>query len=58
MQPVDAPVVAVLGFLFQHLKQGGQLELVAQLADAVLDDAGVRHAYTLATARLPVSRRS
>ena len=37
---------------------GGQLELVAQLADAFLYDAGVRHAHTPAVARLTVSRRS
>ena len=37
---------------------GGQLELAAQLADAVLHHAGVRHAHTPAAARLTVSRRS
>ncbi len=79
-QPVDAPVAAIIGFLFQYLQEsgqgiavascgetvhrlgahGGQLELVAQLADAFLHDAGVgvRHPHTSATARLPVSRRS
>ena len=36
----------------------GQLELAAQLADALLNHAGVRHAHTLTAARLPVSRRS
>ena len=36
----------------------GQLELAAQLADAVLHHAGVRHAHTPAAARLTVSRRS
>ena len=36
----------------------GQLELAAQLADAVLHPAGVRHAHTTAAARLTVSRRS
>ena len=36
----------------------GQLELAAQLADAVLYHAGVRHAHTPAAARLTVSRRS
>ena len=59
-QPFDAPVTAVLGFLLQHLQEGGhgiavvgggevghrlgahggQLELVAQLSDAFLHDAG------------------
>ena len=77
-QPVDAPVAAILGFLFQDLQEygqsvavssggetshrlgahGGQLELAAQLADAVLHHAGVRHAHTPAAARLTVSRRS
>ena len=37
---------------------GGQLELVAQLADAFLHDAGVRHPHTPALARLTVSRLS
>ena len=39
---------------------GGQLELVAQLADAFLHDAGVdyRHPHTPTVARLTVSRRS
>ena len=37
---------------------GGQLELTAQLADAVLHHAGVRHAHTPAATRLTVSRRS
>ena len=37
---------------------GGQLELVAQLADALLHDAGVHHPHTPAVARLPVSSRS
>ena len=37
---------------------GGQLELAAQLADAVLHHAGVHHAHTPAVARLTVSRRS
>ena len=36
----------------------GQLELAAQLADAFLHHAGVRHAHTPAAARLTVSRRS
>ena len=36
----------------------GQLELAAQLADAVLHPAGVRHAHTPAATRLTVSRRS
>ena len=36
---------------------GGQLELTAQLADAVLHHAGVRHAHTPAATRLTVSRR-
>ena len=36
----------------------GQLELAAQLADALLNHAGVRYAHTLTAARLPVSRRS
>ena len=77
-QPVDAPVAAILGFLFQYLQEscqgitvagrgetshrlgahGGQLELAAQLADAVLHHAGVRHAHTPAATRLTVSRRS
>ena len=34
----------------------GQLELVAQIADAFLRDAGVRHPHTPAVARLPVAR--
>ena len=37
---------------------GGQLELAAQLADAILHHAGVRHAHTPAVGRLTVSRRS
>ena len=39
---------------------GGQLELAAQLADALLHDAGVddRHPHTSTAARLTVSRRS
>ena len=39
---------------------GGQLELVAQLADAVLHDVGVggHHPHTPAAVMLPVSRRS
>ena len=85
-QPIDAPVAAIIGFLFQHLEEdeqcvavagggetvhrlgahGGQLELVAQLADAVLHDAGVGidagvgvgHPHTAATAKLLVSRPS
>ena len=79
-QPVDAPVAAILGFLFQDLEEdgqgvavsslgetvhrlgahGGQLELVAQLTDALLHDAGVdyRHPHTSTAARLTVSRRS
>ena len=36
----------------------GQLELAAQLADAFLYHAGVRHAHTPTAARLTVSRRS
>ena len=74
-QPVDASLTAILGFLLQHLKKGGQgvavasggetshrlgphagqLELMAQLADAFLHDAGVNHAHTPAMA---MSRRS
>ena len=37
---------------------GGQLELTAQLADAVLHDDGVHHPHTPAATRLTVSRRS
>ena len=39
---------------------GGQLEFAAQLADALLHDAGVgvHHPHTPAVTRLPVSRRS
>ena len=37
---------------------GGQLELVAQLADAFLYDASVHHPHTPAAARLTVSRLS
>ena len=36
----------------------GQLELAAQLADAILHPAGVHHAHTPAATRLTVSRRS
>ena len=79
-QSVDAPVAAVLGFLLQHLQEGGegvavaglgetghrlgahggQLELVAELADALLHDGGVgvHHPHTPDPARLPVSRPS
>ena len=77
-QPADAPVAAILSFLFQYLQEScqgiavssggetshrlgahrGQLELAAQLADAVLHHAGVRHAHTPAATRLTVSRRS
>ena len=81
-QPVDAPVAAILGFLLQHLQEGGQgvavaglgetghrlgphsgqLELVAELADAIPHDAGVgvHHAHTPcpAAARLMVSSPS
>ena len=77
-RPVDAPVAAILSFLFQYLQEScqgiavsgrgetshrlgahrGQLELAAQLADAVLHHAGVRHAHTPAATRLTVSRRS
>ena len=32
-QPVDAPVAAVLGFLFQHLQEGGQGVAVARLGE-------------------------
>ena len=77
-QPVDATLLPILGFLLQHLEEGGQsvavtsggetrrgfrphrgqLELVAQIADAFLHDAGVRHTHTSAVARLTVSKRS
>ena len=78
-QPIDASLAAIVGFLFQHLKEdgqcfavarggetvhrlgahGGQLELVAQLADTFLHDSGVgvNHPHTAATAILLVSRR-
>ena len=37
---------------------GGQLELAAQLTDALLHDDAVHHEHTPAVARLPASRPS